>query len=280
MIFLALNFRMKHKKTNTRFFSLLTGLLAGFIFMVPHGLNAQTLEIGASAGVSYYLGDINPAIPYVQSKIAYGAIARYNINRRWAARFSYTRGKLVGDDTKSNKVTNRELNFKTNINDFSLVAEFNFWEYFTGSRKNYFTPYIFGGIGFFTFKPFNFDGVNLQAHGTEGQSQYQEQQFEGRAPYRLWGISIPFGFGFKYSLSRRLALGLEWGMRKTFTDYIDDISTTYYTTNDFVSDPTGTHSAGMQRGNEANDDWYNFTLLSVTYKFNLFGSKKCKDNEW
>ncbi|PLW97021.1 MAG: hypothetical protein C0591_07680, partial [Marinilabiliales bacterium] len=73
---------------------------------------------------------------------------------------------------------------------------------------------------------------------------------------------------------------LEWGMRKTFTDYIDDISTTYYTTGDVVSDPTGMHSAGMQRGNEGNDDWYNFTLLSVTYRFNLYGSRKCKDNEW
>jgi len=280
MIFLALNFRMKYKKINTWFFGLLTGLLAGFVFILPLGLAAQTLEIGASGGVSYYIGDINPAIPYNQSKVAYGAIARYNINKRWAVRFAYNRSKLIGDDLKTNAVENRNLNFKTNINDFALVGEFNFWDYFTGSRKNYFTPYIFGGVGFFTFKPFNFSGVNLQANGTEGQSDNPEQQYEGRTPYNLWGISIPFGFGFKYSLTKRLGMSLEWGMRKTFTDYIDDISTTYYTTGNLVSDPTGTHSAGMQRGNEANDDWYNFTLLSVTYRFNLYGSKKCKDNEW
>jgi hypothetical protein len=280
MIFLALNFRMKYKKRNTRFFGLLTGLLAGFIFILPPALCAQTLEVGASGGVSYYLGDINPAIPYKQSKLAYGALARYNINNRWAVKFSYTRGKLTGDDLKSNVVKSRDLNFKTNINDFALVTEFNFWEYFTGSKKNYFTPYIFGGIGFFTYKPFNFYGVDLQAYGTEGQSQYQDQQYEGRAPYKLWSISFPFGFGFKYSLTKRLGLGLEWGMRKTLTDYIDDISTTYYTSGDEVSDPTLSHTAGMQRGNEANDDWYNFTLLSLTYKFNLYGSRKCKDNEW
>ena len=280
MIFLALNFRMKYKKRNTRFFGLLTGLLAGFVFILPHVVEAQTLEVGASGGVSYYIGDINPAIPYNQSKIAYGALARYNFNKRWAVRFAYTRGKLVGDDLKTNAVEDRDLNFKSNINDFSLVGEFNFWDYFTGSRKNYFTPYIFGGIGFFTFKPFNFNGDNLQAWGTEGQNQNAELQYEGRALYKLWGISIPFGFGFKYSLTKRLGLSLEWGMRKTFTDYIDDISTTYYTNGDVVSDPTGMHSAGMQRGNEGNDDWYNFTLLSVTYKFNLYGSRKCKDNEW
>ncbi len=280
MIFLALNFRMKYKKRNTGFFGLLTGLLAGFIFIMPNVLEAQTLEVGASAGVSYYIGDINPAIPYSQSKIAYGALVRYNFNKRWAVRFAFTRGKLVGDDLKTNAIENRDLNFKSNINDFSLVGEFNFWDYFTGSRKNYFTPYIFGGIGFFTFKPFNFDGVNLQAHGTEGQSQYPEQQYEGRAPYKLWSLSVPFGIGFKYSLTKRLGFSLEWGMRKTFTDYIDDISTTYYTSADVVSDPTLSHSAGMQRGNESNMDWYNFTLLSVTYKFNLYGSKRCKDVEW
>lgn len=282
MIFLALDFRMKYKKRNTRFFGLLTGLLAGFIFILPPALHAQTLEVGASGGVSYYIGDINPGIPFKQSQLAYGALARYNLNKRWSVKFSYTRAKLVGDDLKSNAVENRELNFKSNVNDFALVGEFNFWEYFTGSKKNYFTPYIFGGVGFFTFKPFNFDGVNLQAHGTEGQSQYQDQQFEGRAPYKLWSISFPFGIGFKYSLSKRLALGLEWGMRKTLTDYIDDISTTYYTDGglDDISDPTESHSAGMQRGNENTMDWYNCTLLSVTYKFNLYGSKKCKENEW
>ncbi len=276
MIILALNFRMKHNRKNNTLLGIITGLLAGFVFIVPVTSNAQTLEIGISGGVSYYLGDINPALPYVYSQPAYGAMVRYNINNRWSARFSYSRGKLKGDDLKSNVVKNRNLNFQTNINDFSLIGEFNFWDYFTGSRKNYFTPYIFGGIGFFTFKPFNFSGTNLNAHGTEGQNV----GYNNRSPYKLWNFSFPFGFGFKYSLSDRFALGLEWGMRKTFTDYIDDISTTYYTSGDPVSDPTGMYDAGMQRGNEKTMDWYNFTLLSITYKFNLYGSKKCKDNVW
>ncbi|MCB2207800.1 MAG: hypothetical protein KQH67_05845 [Bacteroidetes bacterium] len=290
MIILALDFRMKYKKRNTRFFGLLTGLLAGFIFILPPALHAQTLEVGASGGVSYYIGDINPGIPFKQSQLAYGALARYNLNKRWSVKFSYTRAKLVGDDLKSNAVENRELNFKSNVNDFALVGEFNFWEYFTGSKKSYFTPYIFGGVGFFTFKPYNFYGDELRELGTEGQvtTMYEnsdetwEQEINNRSPYNLWSISFPFGIGFKYSLSKRLALGLEWGMRKTLTDYIDDISTTYYIDGelDDISDPTKSHSAGMQRGNENTMDWYNCTLLSVTYKFNLYGSKKCKENEW
>ena len=275
MIFLALNFRMKYKRRNNTFFGLVTGLIAGFIFILPLITSAQTLEVGISGGASYYIGDLNPALPYNQSQLAYGALARYNINNRWSVKFAYTRGKLQGDDLKTNAVANRELNFKTKINDFSLVAEFNFWEYFTGSKRNYFTPYIFAGVGFFTFKPYNFKGVDLKAHGTEGQYDgYEERR------YNLWNFSFPFGFGFKYSLTNRLALGLEWGMRKTLTDYIDDVSTTYYTHGDPVSDPTGDYYEGMQRGSENTMDWYNFTLLSITYKFNLYGSKKCKENEW
>ena len=276
MIFLALNFSMKYKRRNNTFFGFVTGLIAGFVFILPNITSAQTLEVGISGGASYYIGDLNPALPYNQSQLAYGALARYNIDNRWSVKFAYTRGKIQGDDLKTNAVANRELNFKTKINDFSLVAEFNFWEYFTGSKRNYFTPYIFGGVGFFTFKPYNFSGVDLKASGTEGQNV----GFDGRTPYNLWSISIPFGFGFKYSLSNRLALGLEWGMRKTLTDYIDDVSTTYYTHGDEVSDPTGEYYEGMQRGNESTMDWYNFTLLSITYKFNLYGSKKCKENEW
>jgi len=276
MIFLALNFRMKYKRRNNTFFGLVTGLIAGFVFILPFITSAQTLEVGISGGAAYYIGDLNPALPYNQSQLAYGALARYNINNRWSVKFTYTRGKLQGDDLKTNAVANRDLNFRTKINDFSLVAEFNFWEYFTGSKKNYFTPYIFAGVGFFTFKPFNFGGNNLQASGTEGQNV----GFDERTPYNLWSISFPFGFGLKYSLSKRLALGLEWGMRKTLTDYIDDVSTTYYTHGDLVSDPTGDYYEGMQRGSENTMDWYNFTLLSITYKFNLYGSKKCKENEW
>ena len=94
MIFLALNFRMKYKKRNTGFFGLLTGLLAGFVFILPLVSSAQTLEVGAAGGVSYYIGDINPAIPYNQSQLAYGAVARYNLNKRWAVSFHIPEAKL------------------------------------------------------------------------------------------------------------------------------------------------------------------------------------------
>lgn len=247
--------------------------------------NAQTLEIGGFGGTSYYLGELNPVLPYNQARLAYGALARYNLNSRWAIKFSYYRGKVQGSDASGSPAIDRDLGFKSNINDFSLVTEFNFWEYFTGSKKSYFTPFIFGGISYFTFKPTSFGGVGLQPIGTEGQNV----NFVGRSPYNQYSFAIPFGFGFKYSLNERIGLTFEWGMRKTFTDYIDDISTTYYlsgqnidpnNTSEILSDPTMSHDPYMQRGDDQTNDWYNYTGITVTYKFDLRNKKECNNLDW
>ncbi len=243
-------------------------------------VNAQhkTLELGFFGGTSYYIGDLNPALPYNMTQLAYGGVARLNTSPRWAFRFSYTHGKVKGDDLKTNAVANRELNFVSTINDFSLVAEFNFWKYFTGSKKSFFTPYLFGGAGFFLFNPKAFDGTDLQSKGTEGQNA----GFDDRTPYARYNFSVPFGFGFKYSINKKLGLAFEWRMHKTFTDYLDDVSKTYYdgSVNDPYSDPTASHDAYQQRGNSSTWDWFNFTGITLTYKFDLFDKRKCNTANW
>ncbi len=256
-----------------------------FLFAISGSINSQTLELGGFVGTSYYLGELNPALPYNQSQFAYGGLARYNLNSRWAIKLSYYKGKLKGSDATGGTVTNRDLNFKSNINDFSLVAEFNFWEYFTGSKKSYFTPFVFGGISYFNFNSTNFNGVSLQPLGTEGQNI----GFAGRSPYSKNSIAFPFGFGIKYSINERLGLSFEWGMRKTLTDYIDDVSTSYYLTGENIdpnvpgqiaSDPTMSHNAYMQRGNDKTNDWYNYTGITLTYKFDLRSDKGCNNVSW
>ena len=286
MIFLPLKIIMKNiilkYLLNIR---ILKVVLLAFIAAYANNAFSQTIEVGGFAGTSYYNGELNPAIPYNQTQFAYGAVARYNINPRWAVKFSYYRGKVKGSDATGGSVVNRDLSFKSKINDFSLVAEFNFWEYFTGSNKNFVTPYLFGGISYFTFKPTSLGGNELQPIGTEGQNV----GFDNRSPYNQYSFAIPFGFGFKYSISSRLALAFEWGMRKTFTDYIDDISTTYYlvganinpdNTSEVLSDPTMSHDPNMQRGDDKTKDWYNFTGITLTYKFDLRSHKGCSNIRW
>ncbi len=255
------------------------------IIVASHSISAQTMEVGLFGGGSYYLGELNTALHFSETQLAFGLLARFNLNSRWAIKAGYNRGLIKSDDSKNAAIADQGLNFQSTLNDITAVAEFNFLEYFTGSKKNYFTPYIFGGIGFFTFNPQSYDGIDLQPLGTEGQNV----NFEGRQPYNKWGISIPFGFGVKYSLSDRFGLGVEWGMRKTFTDYLDDVSTSYYlsgsdidpnNTAQALSDPNGNHEPYMQRGDDTKWDWFNFFGVSLTYKINLRSRLKCNLEGW
>ena len=254
------------------------------IIMVVAGMGLQaqkTMEVGLFGGGSYYLGDLNPTMHFMLTKPAYGAVARLNLDSRWAVKLSGYRGAIAGDDNISNAVEGRELKFQSDITDISAVIEFNFFNYITGSTRNFIAPYIFGGISYVFFSP-EADGVKLRDLGTEGQNV----GFDERSRYQTNQIAIPFGFGFKYSLNKRLGFAIEWGLRKTFTDYLDDVSTTYYlngesispsNTAEILSDPTRSHNAYEARGNSSTNDWYAFFGISLTYKFRLGKDKGCSD---
>jgi hypothetical protein len=66
---------------------------------------------------------------------------------------------------------------------------------------------------------------------------------------------LPMGIGVKYKLKERLNLGLEFTMRKEFSDKIDGLS----------------DLNGVKHTFAKNTDWYSFTVLSLTYEF----SKRC-----
>ena len=257
-------------------------ILAGLLFaLCSYSGRAQDLEVGFTFGGGYYLGDLNPGKHFLHTKLAYGLVARYTLDTRWAVKLSGTRGTIKGDAGSSTFLPDRGLAFTSNLTDISGVVEFNFLPYFTGSRMSTLSPYIYGGISVFFYDP-KFNGVSLRSIGTEGQ----KVGYEGRSPYGSVGVGIPFGLGIKYSLSNRLGLHAYWEMHKTFSDYLDDVSTTYYldgstiSENDpagMLSDPTRSHKPGMQRGSTSNKDWYAFFGASLTYKFSLLSPRKCRD---
>ncbi len=237
-------------------------------------------EIGAFAGVSYYIGDLNPAIQFLKPQLAFGGVFRHNFNNRLAVRAQGFYGKVTASDELSKENLDRNLNFESQIIEFGGQFEVNFFEYFIGSKKNFWTPYFFVGASGFLFNPkgvVNGELVELRSLRTEGQG----------SAYSNFSVAIPFGIGLKYSLNDYFGLGLEWGMRKTFTDYLDDVSTTYYLDNpdgtviaQLASDPTLSHKKDMQRGNSKNNDWYSFAGILITVKFNLFTKEKCLDQEY
>jgi hypothetical protein len=251
------------------------------LLMVTSAVRTQHMEAGVFGGGSYYLGDINPAYHFMQTKPAYGLLLRNSFGTRWVLKVSAYRGEVSADDYVSEYHLTRGLNFTSTITDFAAIMEFNFLDYYTGSRRHRWSPFIFAGVGVFLFDPIS-DGVNLRDVGTEGQND----DFNKRSPYNLYSFTMPFGFGLKFSLGQKFGLGVEWGMRKTLTDYIDDVSTTYYlqgdqidpgNTEEMLSDPTLLHSPNDERGNPRTKDWYNFFGITLTYKFELFGNKGCID---
>ena len=236
---------------------LIVFLLLVLSFVMPKNLRSQIVEVGATAGVSYYIGDINPSKHFLQSEMAYGGAVRYYQNLRWAFRFQYSKLNLTSSDEVVAFRPERDLGFKSDINDFAFLAEFNFFDYWTGSKNNFVTPYIFAGVSFFYFNSTDLKGNVLYLQLNEG------------VEYKPYSWSVPFGLGVKYSITKRIGATLEWRMHKTFTDYIDDIEGYY------LDNPE------MQRGNGNshvfgyNNDWYGILGLTISYKFNLPKNEIC-----
>ena len=244
----------------------------------------KSIEIGPHGGISYYVGDLNPAKHFAQSSWQAGAVIRYNQSNRWVYRLDYTYANVQASDEVIKWRPERGLNFFSTIHDVSLLVEFNFLEYYTGNPKRNFSPYLFAGVSGFMFNPCHVmeDGslVELQPLQTEG------------VKYSKFNVSIPFGFGFKLSLSKHMCASVEWRLHKTFTDYLDDCGGIYPALTGHVyydvknpdgsvdhkidlTDPTESYAAGMQRGNSAFKDWYGVVGLSLTWKFNLPDGRGC-----
>ena len=248
----------------------------------------KTLEVGPHGGISYYMGDLNPVYPFAMFDLQYGGLVRFNYDKRWTFRFDYSHATVKGDDTKMKWRPERGLNFVTTINDFSLVAEFNFLEYYTGNPKKNVSPYIFGGISVFQYTPYAMVGdslVGLRGIDTEGPESANVKWYDRLSVKSSpVGVSIPFGLGVKLSISRHMAATMEWRMQKTFTNYLDDVATVYPETSAVVeidgteynlSDPTNTFKPGQQRGNSAFNDWFGMARVSLTWKFNLPDGRGC-----
>lgn len=270
-------------------FLLILSCLAVFLNAKAQFDDPKTLEIGPHGGVSYYMGDINPLKPFAMADWQYGGVVRFNYNNRWTFRADYSYVTVKADDKIIKWRPERELNFMSKIHDVSFVAEFNFLEYYTGNPKKNVSPYIFGGISVFYYTVFTQVGdslINLSDHKTEPvptDAKWYERAFGKTSPV---GISIPFGIGVKFALSRHAAATVEWRMQKTFTNYLDDVATVYPAINQRpvveidgelydLSDPTTTFEEGQQRGNSAFNDWFGMARVSLTWKFNLPDGRGC-----
>ncbi len=269
-------------------------LLTGWLVLFSVALMAQqSAELGILLGASTYDGDLSPEnsrFDIDQYQPAFSFFYRYNPNRFIGFKANFAYGEIAADDAQSEVEAKRErnLSFRSNILELGLTGEWNIFGFAPGGGGPRFSPYVFGGVSFFRFNPrteYQGQTIDLQPLGTEGQG------IDGFAdPYSLAQIAIPFGGGIKFAVTDRINLGLELGFRKTFTDYLDDVSGAYVnysllSTNNGklaadLSNRTGEYfgtepidaPTGAMRGNPEKDDWY--FIGGFTLSYTIFSHSK------
>jgi hypothetical protein len=239
-------------------------------------------EFGFMGGGSYYIGDLNQKKHFVYSKPAAGLIVRYNLSTRHSMRFTATYGQVHGQDAVSNQAyqQNRNLSFSSSIIEVAAGFELDLLRYRINDMRFPFSPYFFYEIAYFRMNPVvkddSGDNISLQELGTEGQGTY----LNSKKPYGLNQISIPLGIGIKFNLKDRVAVSFEYGIRKTFTDYLDDVSGVYVDPVQLaelrgplaaqLADPSlnsqSSSTLGLNRGNSNTKDWYVMYGAMITFK--------------
>lgn len=238
------------------------------------------LSVGLFGGTSNYQGDLVDK-PFRSTRAAVGITASYEISSRISLRAGLTFAKLAGADSLNKKdLRLRNLSFQTPIQELSFIGEFNTFDL---SVKPW-SPYVFAGLAIYRFNPYTFDQVDnkvyLRPLSTEGQGL---PGYDSKT-YARTQLAIPFGAGVKFQVSEKIRIGIEAGLRKTFTDYLDDVSGNYADPADLLTNkgqlavdlsyrgdeiPGGNPAypnKGDQRGSPKYKDYYYFTGLHLSYR--------------
>jgi len=273
-------------------------ITAAIIFTF-HDAHTQRVHAGIAGGLANYLGDVLDKYYVLKQTNAFiGVTVHYEISDQLLLRGTYNFARVNGSDRYISKdnLKLRNLRFETIISEFSLAGElylFNLYE------KRY-SPYIFAGLAIFKFNPYTYDTSGIKVYlkplSTEGQGL---SQYPNRKPYSLIQPAIPVGGGIKFAITENLRVGIELGFRKLFTDYLDDVSTSYADQNDLFAAkgpmavelayrgdelPNGDPNypaKGTQRGGEKHKDMYYFTGLNISYRISGGGfSGGRTSNRW
>src|ERR1700712_3375213 len=251
------------------------------LFLVPGFLQAQRWHINLTGGVSNYSGDLQAQnYTFDQSYFAYGVGVQYDLTPNLALISNINILKVGASDQYNNPdLVFRNLSFQNNITEWNLLAEYTFLDI---THKK-FSPFVFAGIAVFHNNPYAYDTtgakVYLKPLSTEGEGL---SQYPGQKPYNQTQFSIPMGAGIKFRVSESVVLAYEIGFRKTFTDYIDDVSSFYvdqttlqnakgpiavemaYRANELKGGNQTYPPSGTKRGNPNHNDFYYYTGIRVS----------------
>lgn len=206
-------------------------IIAALIIFSSLAAKSQLLEgdVGLFLGTSYYIGEVNHSKQFYSPGVALGIFWRKNFNDHYSLKIAAYRDNLSGTDTDFDNVyqQTRNYSFSNNIYSLSIMPEFNFIEYNNINIKSL-SPYITAGVSLLVMP----------------------------ASKQILGVTVPFGVGFKYALTRKLTIGAEWIFYETFTDDLDLMET-----NDIAS------KSFKQNTNVNNYDWYSHGGIIISYSF-------------
>lgn len=283
-----------------------------FFFLLPLLYFAQSkirykYELLGGIGTTNFLGDLGGAnqvgtrflrdYDFKATRPIISVGGRYRSDLRYAFKAMLEMGIVAGKDSYTKDIyrQNRNLSFSSPIIELSAQAEYYFIGVnrtnlynisgVKGKKKRKYTMYAATGIGVFFYSPSaKYDGkrYRLRKLHTEGQGLEG-----GPKQYSNFNICIPIALGYNYIIDTRWSIGAELGFRKTFTDYIDDVSGTYYDKALLKQNygditvaladqslgllPTATmpngDGSGAQRGETKYKDSYMFLEFNASYKF-------------
>lgn len=215
-------------------------------------------EIGINLGPANLLGDLGGGrgvgTKFIKDNnikattLMKGAYFSARFSEFWGLTLSANFTTLEGADSLiSNKGgaelarKNRNLSMSTSIMEATLTTEIYPTVLLENDDKDLygkFRPYGVLGIGVFKFNP---KGEYIDQYGKARMVPLQPLRTEGqgmpgypdRQPYSLTQINIPYGIGIRYYFSQSISAALEVVNRKTFTDYLDDVSTNYVADGEF-----------------------------------------------
>lgn len=273
-------------------------------------LSYGKVEISAGVGPLFFLGDLGGNLGKGKRLVKDVNLPVTNLSKglflniypvEWLGfRLAVNHGRIEGADSLINEKGGdethrkvRNLHFRSSLTEGYAAIEFYptyFLEEYEGLAGKI-RPYGLIGVGLFRFNPqalyYSPNGssrwVNLQALRTEGQGM---QEHPRRLPYKLTQLEVPMGFGAKYYVNDNMFLGFEIMHRKTFTDYIDDVSTSYINPDLFDQylapeeaaiakqvyyrgfGSTSRPNSGEQRGQEKNNDSFFSSILRFGWRIN------------
>jgi hypothetical protein len=246
-------------------------------------------SLGLFAGAMNYQGDLKPnSFTFQHSNLMVSLIYRKPFSKWFAFRGGITIGKVEGADRfNRDYLQTRNLSFATNLKEVFTLLEADVMDIST--KK--FTPFAYGGVVLYHFNPYTFDANNKKVYlkplSTEGQ---ELPGYPDRKSYKLTQFAAAFGGGFRIAINNCTSIAVEFTQRKTFTDYLDDVSTAYIDENTLLSaigqqavnlayrgdevNPSWEYPPdGEQRGTPTEMDWYYFIGMSVDVKIGCLKEK-------